>query len=57
MISMSAGMNFDTLGTKKFETNLFSAKISNRLFFVLKTRNIVFEVRLHILNIEGFIHG
>lgn len=49
-------MNFDTLWAKKFETDLFCTKISNRLLLMLKTRDIIFKIGFHIFDIESFIH-
>jgi hypothetical protein len=49
-------MYLDTLRTQKFKTGIFSAKISDGLFFMLIAGYVIAKVSLHILQRKCFLH-
>ena len=57
MIGVNLRMMFYAFRTHKFQTRALCTKVSNGFVFMFIARNVVFEVGLHVLEGECFVHG
>ena len=57
MIGVDVGVTLHALWTQKLEASSLSAEIGDRFLPVLVAGNVVVEVRLHVLNGKGLLHG
>ena len=57
MIGVDVGVTLHAFGSQKLEAPSLSAEVGDRFLPVLVAGNVVVEVRLHVLNGKGLLHG